>query len=73
MMLNTTGTVRQLVDGDFEKQLSRIEEAVQDLVDNNYDSIILSGSPLFTRLPFGADRDLGKTPSPPGSPRKSRR
>ena len=60
MMLNTTGTVRQLVDSDFEAQLSRIEEAVQDLVDNSCDSIIFSGSPLFTRLPFGADRELGK-------------
>jgi maleate isomerase len=60
MILNTTGTVRQLVDGDFENQLGRIEEAVQDLVDNNCDSIIFSGSPLFTRLPFGADRELGK-------------
>ena len=60
MMLNTTGTVRQLVDGDFEKQLGRIEEAVQDLVDNNCDSIIFSGSPLFNGLPFGSDRELGK-------------
>ncbi len=60
MMLNTTGTVRQLVDDDFEKQLHRIEEAVQDLVENNCDSIIFSGSPLFTRLPFGTDRELGR-------------
>jgi len=60
MILNTTGTVRQLVDGDFEKQLARIEEAVQDLVENHCDSIIFSGSPLFTRLPFGSDRQLGK-------------
>ena len=60
MILNTTGTVRQLVDGDFEKQLERIEEAVQDLVENHCDSIIFSGSPLFTRLPFGSDRQLGK-------------
>jgi maleate isomerase len=60
MILNTTGTVRQLVDGDFEKQIGRIEEAVQDLVENNCDSIIFSGSPLFTRLPFGTDRELGK-------------
>jgi len=59
MILNTTGTVRQLVDSDFENQLQRIEEAVQDLVDNHCDSIIFSGSPLFTRLPFGADRALG--------------
>ena len=60
MILNTTGTVRQLVDGDFEKQLERIEEAVQDLVENQCDSIIFSGSPLFTRLPFGSDRQLGQ-------------
>jgi maleate isomerase len=60
MILNTTGTVRRLVDGDFEHQLQRIEEAVADLVDNKCDSIIFSGSPLFTRLPFGADRELGK-------------
>src|SRR5688572_11815188 len=60
MMLNTTGTVRPLVDNDFAKQLQRIEEAVQDLVDNNCDSIIFSGSPLFTRLPFGTDREMGQ-------------
>jgi maleate isomerase len=60
MILNTTGTVRQLVDGDFERQLERIEEAVQNLVENHCDSIIFSGSPLFTRLPFGSDRELGK-------------
>lgn len=60
MIMNTTGTVRNLVDSDFEAQLSRIDEAVKDLVDNNCDSIIFSGSPLFTRLPFGKDRELGQ-------------
>jgi maleate isomerase len=60
MIMNTTGTVRQLVDADFEQQLQRIEEAVEDLVDNNCDSIIFSGSPLFTRLGFGSDREMGK-------------
>lgn len=60
MILNTTGTVRQLVDTDFEKQLRHIEEAVQDLVENNCDSIIFSGSPLFTRLDFGSDREMGQ-------------
>src|SRR3990172_2678676 len=60
MILNTPGTVRQLVDSDFENQLQRIEEAVQDLVDNNCDAIIFSGSPLFTRLPFGTDREMGQ-------------
>jgi maleate isomerase len=60
MILNTTRTVRQLVDKDFENQLQRIEEAVADLVDNHCDSIIFSGSPLFTRLGFGTDREMGK-------------
>jgi maleate isomerase len=60
MILNTTGTVRQLVDKDFEDQIQRIEEAVADLVENNCDSIIFSGSPLFTRLGFGTDREMGK-------------
>ncbi len=60
MILNTTGTVRQLVDTDFEQQLQRIEEAVQDLVENHCDSIIFSGSPLFTRLGLGTDRQMGQ-------------
>ncbi len=60
MIMNTTGTVRRLIDSDFEHQLQRIEEAVQDLVDNQCDSIIFSGSPLFTRLGFGSDREMGK-------------
>ena len=34
MILNTTGTVRQLVDADFDRQRQRIEEAVQDLVES---------------------------------------
>ena len=33
---------------------------MQDLVENQCDSIIFSGSPLFTRLPFGSDRQLGQ-------------
>src|ERR1044072_6566105 len=60
IIITTTGTVRELVDGDFEKQLERIEEAVQDQVENQCDSIIFSGSPLVTALPFGSDRELGQ-------------
>ena len=48
MILNSTGTIRQLVDADFERQLQRIEEAAQDLVENKCDAIIIGGSPLFT-------------------------
>ncbi|MGE5302813.1 MAG: hypothetical protein ACM3TN_05760 [Alphaproteobacteria bacterium] len=60
MILNSTGTIRQLVDADFEKQLQRIEEATQDLVDNKCDAIIVGGSPLFTKLGYGSDIEMGK-------------
>ena len=58
MLLNSTGTIRQLVDTDFERQLQRIEEATQDLVDNKCDAIIIGGSPLFTKLGYGSDREM---------------
>ena len=60
MLLNSTGTIRQLVDADFERQLQRIEEAAGDLVDNKCDAIIVGGSPLFTKLGYGSDVDMGK-------------
>ena len=60
MLLNSTGTIRQLVDADFERQLQRIEEAAADLVDNKCDAIIVGGSPLFTKLGYGSDVDMGR-------------
>jgi maleate isomerase len=60
MMLNSTGTIRQLVDADFERQLQRIEEAAQDLVENKCDAIIIGGSPLFTKLGYGSDIEMGE-------------
>ena len=59
-LLNSTGTIRQLVDADFERQLERIEEAALDLVDNGCDVIILGGSPLFTKLGHGSDTEMGQ-------------
>lgn len=60
MLLNSTGTIRQLVDADFERQLQRIEEAAQDLVENKCDAIIIGGSPLFTKLGYGSDVEMAK-------------
>ena len=60
MMLNSTGTIRQLVDADFDKQLKRIEEATIDLAENNCDVIIVGGSPLFTKMGYGSDIQMGK-------------
>ena len=60
MILNSTGTIRQLIDADFERQLQRIEEAAADLVENKCDSIIIGGSPLFTKLGHGSDIEMGE-------------
>jgi len=60
MILNSTGTIRQLVDVDFDRQLERIEEAAQDLVENKCDAIIIGGSPLFTKLGYGSDIEMAK-------------
>lgn len=60
MLLNSTGTIRQLVDTDFERQLQRIEAAAADLVENKCDSIIIGGSPLFTKLGHGSDVAMGE-------------
>jgi maleate cis-trans isomerase len=60
MILNSTGTIRQLVDADFDRQLKKIEEATQDLVENKCDAIIIGGSPLFTKLGYGSDLEIGK-------------
>ena len=60
MILNSTGTIRQLVDADLERQMQRIEEAAADLVENKCDSVIIGGSPLFTKLGYGSDTEMGK-------------
>ena len=60
MILNSTGTIRHLVDADFDRQLQRIEETAQDLVENNCNAIIVGGSPLFTKMGYGSDIALGK-------------
>lgn len=56
LLLNTTGTIRRLVDDHLERQLQRIEEATVDLAETGAEFIIIGGSPLFTRLGHGSDR-----------------
>jgi maleate cis-trans isomerase len=58
MLLNTTGTIRRLIDDHLERQLQRIEEATIDLAENGADFIIIGGSPIFTRLGPGSDREI---------------
>jgi maleate isomerase len=40
--------------------LKRIEEAAVDLAENNCDVVIVGGSPLFTRLGYGSDIEVGR-------------
>lgn len=58
LLLNTTGTIRRLVDDHLERQLQRIEEAAVDLAESGAEFIIIGGSPLFTRLGHGSDREI---------------
>jgi maleate cis-trans isomerase len=58
LLLNTTGTIRKLVDDHLERQLERLEEATIDLAETGADFIILGGSPIFTRLGLGSDREV---------------
>ncbi len=58
LLLNTTGTIRRLVDDHLERQLERLEEATVDLAETGAEFIILGGSPLFTRLGHGSDREI---------------
>lgn len=58
MLLNTTGTIRRLIDDHIERQLERIEEATIDLAEAGAEFIIIGGSPLFTRLGHGSDREV---------------
>ena len=58
LLLNTTGTIRKLVDDHLERQLERLEEATIDLAETGAEFIILGGSPIFTRLGHGSDREI---------------
>lgn len=60
LFLNSTGTVRRLIDDHLEKQLQRIEEAALDLAEAGAEFIIIGGSPMFTKLGFGSDREIAE-------------
>lgn len=57
MLINTTGTIRALDRTSVTRQIERLEEATADLVANGADVVILGGSPLFTHLGPGSDRE----------------
>jgi maleate cis-trans isomerase len=58
MLLNSTGTIRDLDRANITRQIDRLEEAATDLVENRADVVVLGGSPLFTQLGHGSDREM---------------
>jgi maleate cis-trans isomerase len=58
MLLNTTGTIRKLTDDHLQRQLERLEEATVDVAEAGANLIVIGGSPLFTRLGPGSDREI---------------
>jgi maleate cis-trans isomerase len=58
MLLNSTGTIRDLDRANITRQIDRLEEAAAELVENHADVVILGGSPLFTQLGHGSHREM---------------
>ncbi len=56
MVLNSTGTIRDLDRKNITRQIERLEQGAAELVDNRANVVILGGSPLFTQLGHGSDR-----------------
>ncbi len=56
MVLNSTGTIRDLDRSNITRQIERLEQGAAELVDNRANVVILGGSPLFTQLGHGSDR-----------------
>jgi len=58
MLLNTTGSVRNLDRSNLERQIGRLEDETAELVANLADVVILGGSPLFTQMGHGSDQQI---------------
>jgi maleate isomerase len=58
MLLNTTGTIRNLQDSDIEGQLRTLEAAARDAVADRVDLIIVGGGPLITKLGYGSEKRI---------------
>jgi maleate isomerase len=60
MLLNSTGSIRDLDRRDIERQLTRLEEGARDLADAGADIVVLGGSPLFTLRGWGSERAISE-------------
>jgi maleate isomerase len=58
MLINSTGTVRQLRDDDLEARLTSVEAAARDVAAEAVELIVVGGSPLVTMQGYGSERRL---------------
>lgn len=58
MVLNSTGTIRNLDRANITGQIARLEDGAAELVANRANVVILGGSPLFTHMGPGSDREM---------------
>jgi maleate isomerase len=58
MLVNSTGSVRNLRDDDLEARLQSVETAARDVVNEGVGLIVVGGSPLLTLQGYGSERRL---------------
>jgi maleate isomerase len=60
MLINTTGTVRRLRDGDLAARLASLETAACDVAAERVDFVVAGGGPLVTMQGYGAERRIAE-------------
>jgi maleate cis-trans isomerase len=55
MLLNTTGTIRNLQKSDIEAQIQQLERAAAEMANEAVDLVIVGGGPLFTSQGRGSE------------------
>ena len=58
MLVNSTGSVRHLRDGDLEARFHTLEAAARDAASEGVDLIVAGGSPLVTLQGYGSERRI---------------
>ena len=58
MLVNSTGSVRNLRDADLEVRLQSLEVAAKDVATEGVDLIVAGGSPLVTLQGYGSERRI---------------
>jgi maleate isomerase len=60
MLMNVTGTVRNLVDNDLSDRMKTLEAAAIDIAEDKVDLIIAGGSPIVTLQGYGSEKRIAQ-------------